>query len=296
MPSRCCFAKVNFTLDILGLRDDGYHNLASVFQTVSLHDDLEAVGMPGREALLDCSDASLPSGASNLVVRAVKALLRETGREAGIRFALEKVIPSQAGLGGGSSDAAGALLLANELLGLEVSPERLSALAGQLGSDVPFFLAGGTAAVRGRGELVQLLDDGPPLWFVVVKPGTGVPTGEAYSSLDAIEGRTSNRATGRMIEALRNRDPGRVVAAMSNDFERTVPNGYPEVGALLDDLLMAGASNSRLCGSGSACFGACLDRAQAETVARRARLKYDQVHLCRSVSREDAKRGGEVAL
>ncbi len=284
------YAKLNYTLDVLSPRPDGYHNLASVMETISLTDTLRLQTVDAPGIALSCEAPGVPVDQSNLAYRAAAALLQATGADRGVRITLEKRIPSRAGLGGGSSNAAYTLLGLNHLLDLRLPPERLAAIAAGLGSDVPFFLVGGTASVRGRGEVLTPLPDGPPLWFVVVKPDVNVSTAEAYRALDALPDRVSNRGTRRMEEVLAEEDPERVTARMSNDFEQAVCTQHPAIALALDDLLMARARNARLCGSGAAVFGVAFGRSEAEEIARLMRLKYQEVHVCRALGRDEALR------
>ncbi len=285
------YAKVNYTLDILSARPDGYHNLASVMQTVSLADTIELTrrAAPGIVFECDAPDRSdIPTDATNLAYRAAEAALLAAGRAEGLHIRLTKRIPSQAGLGGGSSNAACTLRGVDRLLDLGLSDARLSELAAGLGSDVPFFLTGGAASVRGRGEARTPLPDGPPLWFVIVKPDVNVSTAWAYRALDAILERVSARATRRMEEMLRNNDVERIIAGMSNDFEQAIYDEHRAIMLLHDELLMARAHNARLCGSGAAVFGVALSKAEAEKVARTMRLKYTDVSICRALSRAES--------
>jgi len=288
------WAKVNYTLDVLSRRPDGFHNLASVMQTVSLGDRISVERAGAAGITLECDDPGLPADESNLAWRAARAALGAAGVDAGLHIRLEKRIPVQAGLGGGSTDAAAVLRATDRLLGLGLGSLRLADIAASLGSDIPFFLTGGTAVVRGRGEAVAPLPDGPALWFVIVKPEVSVSTARAYAALDALPDRVSARATRRMEEALREGDADRVVARMANDFEAAVTE-HPGIVALMDDLLMARARNARLCGSGSAVFGVAMGRAEAEEIARIARLKHARVHVCRAISRAESVAMEEAA-
>jgi 4-diphosphocytidyl-2-C-methyl-D-erythritol kinase len=282
------FAKVNYTLDILSPRPDGYHNVATVMQTISLADTITIALSEPLGIALDCDAADVPSDISNLAWRAADLALRAAGRTDGLRITLAKRVPSQAGLGGGSANAAYALMGVNRLLNLGLDHSQMTDLAAELGSDVAFFLTGGTAAARGRGESITPLDDGPALWFVVVKPDINVSTGWAYGALDAIPNRQSARATRRMEEALRTGEADRVYSRMTNDFEQVLFAEHLPLALLHDELLMARCRAARLCGSGSAMFGVCLTEAEANEAARIMRLKYDNVHVCRTVGREEA--------
>jgi 4-diphosphocytidyl-2-C-methyl-D-erythritol kinase len=173
-------AKTNFRLEVIGRRPDGYHEIDTVFQTIDLADTLEVSAAP-REITLECSDPSIPSDGRNLVVRAAERLRRERGVAGGARIRLEKRIPAGGGLGGGSSDAAVALLLLARLWKIDADAPALAALGADLGSDVPFFFTGGTARGRGRGEIVEALPDAPPRALILVVPPFSISTAEVYS-------------------------------------------------------------------------------------------------------------------
>jgi 4-diphosphocytidyl-2-C-methyl-D-erythritol kinase len=257
------YAKINLTLDVFSKRADGYHDIASVMQTINLSDTLQftRTDTPGITFTCDAPEAlDVPTDATNLVVRAAQAVLDAANAAGktltgGVAIHLIKRIPSQAGLGGGSSDAATALRGVNTVLNLKLDGAQLKTLAAQLGSDVPFFLVGGTAVARGRGEKITPLPDTRGFSLVIVKPDESVSTGWAYNELDAIPDRQSHRATKRMEEALRNDDQDRVIAFQSNDFELPIFQHHPKLAWLHDELMMSGCVAAHLCGSGSALYG-----------------------------------------
>jgi len=182
-----CPAKLNLFLEVVGKRADGYHDLDTVMQAIGLCDELRITpGEEGEELSLACSDPSLPTDSRNLVLRAALALRERTGCRKGARFALTKRIPTQAGLGGGSSDAAGALVGLNAAWGLALSREELRQVAATVGSDVAFFLYGGTARCTGRGEVVEPAPAPAAFHYVLVCPNVGVSTAEAYGRLAAL--------------------------------------------------------------------------------------------------------------
>lgn len=282
------YAKINYTLDVLSRRPDGYHNLASIMQVISLADEIVLTRRSEPGVILECDVPDIPADERNLAYHAADLALRAANGRAGVHIALSKRIPPQAGLGGGSSNAAYTLRGVNALLELGLLEGQLKELAATLGSDVPFFLAGGTAAVRGRGESVTPLPDGPPLWFVVVKPPENISTAWAYAALDALPERVSARATRQMEEALHSGSVERAVARMTNDFEQVVFAEHLPIALLHDDFLMARARNARLCGSGSAVFGVALSEPEARSIARLMRLKYAEVHVCRALTRAES--------
>lgn len=290
------FAKINLTLDVFSKRADGYHSMASVMQAISLHDTLTVTRRvkPGIGFTCDApAEAGIPADKTNLVYRAAQTVLmaaeaRGHSVQGGIDLHLVKRIPAQAGLGGGSSDAAAALRGIDALLDLALPSEILHTCAAELGSDVSFFLTGGTASARGRGENLTALPDAPTCWLVVVKPEESVSTGWAYSQLDAIPERASHRATGRLEQALRADDRDRLLAFQSNDFELPVFTHFPRIAWLHDELMMAGALAAHLCGSGAAVYGIAPDAATARRVAERLQGRYPFVATARFLTRAES--------
>lgn len=244
-------AKVNLTLIVGARRDDGYHDVSTVMQTVGLYDTLTLTG--GSGLTMTCTDPDLPADGSNLVLRAAALFCQELRLPVpDLHLHLQKRIPSQAGLGGGSSDAAAVLRAMRTLYAPEVSDAELERMAAALGSDVPFFIRGGTALATGRGErLVPLprLRDG---WFVIVKPPEGFSTPVMYRRLDELPPEPA-RPDG-MTAALESGDIRAVAAALYNSFERAVPPDSA-VRAIENALRVHGALAAMLSGSGSAVFG-----------------------------------------
>jgi 4-diphosphocytidyl-2-C-methyl-D-erythritol kinase len=250
------FAKVNRSLVVLGKRSDGFHELDTVFQAVGLTDRLT---FEESDLLtLDVDDPSIPSGAENLVLRAARALAEAAGIRPRAAITLEKRIPSGGGLGGGSSDAAVTLFGLSALWALDPPLELLSRVGGELGSDVPFFLHGGTARGLGRGERIALLEDLPPQAVVLVMPPFPVSTPEVFRRLEAPVWDWSG---GGALDA--SGDPDR------NDLEPAAEALFPALREVREALERAGATRARLSGSGSTVFGLFPDVATAAEAARR---------------------------
>jgi 4-diphosphocytidyl-2-C-methyl-D-erythritol kinase len=256
------FAKLNLDLKVLNLGTDGFHELRSVFQTVSIFDTLDIAFTPGRKTEVTLADAdAIPD---NLVLRAARSLLAHTGGTGRIEMRLTKRIPMGAGMGGGSSDAAAVLLALPVLAGWRVSMDDLVRIGAELGSDVPFFLLGGAAVALGRGTELYPLPDMPARRVLVVAPDIHVSTPEAYREL----ARGSN---GKLTEAQRiqyigsfqsrvwrlgnSLSAGAVGAQVENDFEGVVFPRHPQLKSILKNLQKSGADPARMTGSGSALFG-----------------------------------------
>lgn len=262
-------AKLNLFLEVLGKRPDGYHELVTVMVAVSLFDTLRLADEPAGRIALRCDDPALPSGAENLVVRAAETLRRHAGvGERGATIELLKAIPARAGLGGGSSDAAATLRALDRLWNLQTPPDRLDALAGELGSDVPFFLHPPAAVCRGRGERVEPTALPAALHFVLVCPAVGLATAEVFGRLvppdrprpvEPVREALAANDTAALGRALFNRlQP--VAEALCPELAR-VRQALEDLGPLLDGHLMSG--------SGSAYFGLARDRPAALAAAQR---------------------------
>ena len=276
------FAKVNLCLHVLGRRPDGYHELRTIFQTISLRDTLELSATPKEGISLEMNDAALPAGPENLVWRAVEAMQKELRTHGGVHARLEKRIPVARGLGGGSSDAAAALIGMMRLAKKKVPLERLMEIAAGLGADVPFFLFGGRALAVNRGDEIYPLPDGPRQTILVVSPkDIGVSTKDAYAWLSA--------------ELTKRPEPPKIWGfcalcwsrqeAVSNDFEGPVFGRHPRLGEIRDGLLKRGAADAALAGSGSAVFGIFRNPARARRAARA--FPEDSVFAVETVSRKN---------
>jgi 4-diphosphocytidyl-2-C-methyl-D-erythritol kinase len=280
------FAKVNLCLHVLGQRPDGYHELRTLFQSITLHDVLELTKLRGGGVSLETDDPGLPVGRENLVHRAIEAMRRELNYRSGIHARLSKQIPVARGLGGGSSDAAAAMIGMLRLTGRKLPLARAIEIGSGLGADVPFFLFGGRALGVSRGDELYPLPDGPKYSVVVVSPGgIGVSTRDAYRWISS---ELTKRKSPRNIFSFCALCWSRQQAPLSNDFERPVFRRHPRLGEIRRALLRRGAAGAALAGSGSAVFG--LFRSPAQ--ARRAAFGFpeDQVFVVETIARQDYAR------
>lgn len=252
------FAKINLSLRVLGKRPDGYHEISTTLQTISLHDDLLFERNVNGEISLSCDDPEIPPGADNLVVRAALSLKDHYSADGGVDIRLHKRIPAKAGLGGGSSNAAVTLLALNKLWQLNASDFDLSAIAANLGADVPFFLHGGSAKGTGTGTTLTLLPDAEVMHLIVVHPHTSVSTAEAYRALNS-PALTSNNPIPILAGSLNEREFSelnpRSATEMENDFESVIFEMEPEIKRAKSALISAGAQSALMAGSGSSVFG-----------------------------------------
>ena len=282
------FAKVNLRLDVLGKRPDGYHELRTIFQTVSLHDTLEF--RPRRDSQIELQIhgnqlLAQETPENNLVYRAVQALRSALSVKSGVAITLHKEIPAGRGLGGGSSDAAAALLGYLRFTRKKIDSALLLEIAAGLGADVPFFLLGGRAFGIGRGEEIYPLPDGPKMSVLIVSPkDIHVPTPDAYRWLEAppLDSLTKNTAASKLLKfcALCWSAQG---TCLSNDFEPAVFEHHPRLNQIKRELLQRGASEALLAGSGSAVFGIFPSPAKARRAV--VGFPHDQAFVCETLSR-----------
>jgi 4-diphosphocytidyl-2-C-methyl-D-erythritol kinase len=244
-------AKINLVLEVLGKRDDGYHEIATVMQAVDLSD---RVVIERAERLeLRTSDPALPTDATNLALRAGVALAKAAGVEHGARITIDKRIPVAAGLGGGSADAAAVLLGLNAIWGLRWPVGRLAEVAVEIGMDVPFFLHGGAMLATGRGERLERIG-GASFAMVLVNPGVPISTAEAYRAVTPALYTDGSRARA-MARAVAGRMQARVARTLYNALETAVSPAVPEIARMTAALVAAGALGAAMSGSGATVFG-----------------------------------------
>ena len=280
------YAKINYYLEIMGRRDDGYHELETVMQTVSLADTLTVTRTDGTQILLH-ADGEAPAGEKNLVVHAAEAYFVASGKPFGCLAVLEKRIPMAAGLGGGSADAAAMLRALNRLDGNRFSAGELAEIAARIGADVPFLVMGGAALCHGVGEVLTPVSCALQDYFVVAKMGEGVSTPVAFSMLDShfdnfVDFHSACNPKG-VLDGLRLGDVQMVAAGLFNRFEGVVADARPAVGALLSFFHRAGAP-AAMSGSGPSVFGIFTDLAAAEEAARSLRAMGAFAFVCEPIS------------
>ncbi len=291
------YAKINLSLRVLGRRADGYHELQTIFQTITLRDRLTFRPLDSSRLELECEAPDVPADESNLVVRAARALRERFGVGRGARVRLEKLIPAGGGLGGGSSNAAVALMGLALLWKIETNRDELSELGATLGADVPFFFAGGTALGTGRGTEITPLRDAPRASLLIVAPRVKISTADAYKALNAPALTKGFAPVNLLVSREEANFSASFPAALTNDFEPAIFEQHGEVERARDALLVAGARASLLSGSGSSVFGIFDDDSEVERA--RARLKAEEgwrVFPCSTLSREEYRHAlGECA-
>ena len=277
------FAKLNLTLDVLGKQPDGYHDLRSIMQTISIRDDVEIDLGTGKPWTLKCSREDIPTDGRNLAWKAAKIYLDTLGKDAGgLEIRITKRIPSEAGLGGGSADAAAVLRALNRHYGEPLSIAALAELGAQVGSDVPFCTLCGTAMVEGRGERIRKLPDLPDCVFVVCKPDFSASTPELYRKLDetAIARRPDQQA---MESAILAGDIGKIADNLCNVFDPVVTAEHLEMNYIKSIFNSYGSLGQQMTGSGSAVFCMVPEFEYAAVICNMLKENYPQVFIAKPV-------------
>ncbi len=277
------FAKLNLTLDVLGKREDGYHDLQSVMQTISIRDDIEIDVGTGKPWKLLCSQEGIPTDERNLAWKAARVFCEAAKKDPdGLEIRITKRIPSGAGMGGGSADAAAVLRALNRHYGAPFSILALAELGALVGSDVPFCVLCGTAMAEGRGERLRKLPDMPECIFVVVKPEFSVSTPELYQKIDevAIAKRPDNKA---MESALLAGDLLKVAHNLCNVFDPVVTEEHLELNYIKSIFHQYGAVGYQMTGSGSAVFAIVSEFEVAAVLCQMLKANYQQVFICKPV-------------
>jgi len=278
------FAKINWTLRVLGKRPDGYHEVVTLMQSVSLCDELTFAVRDDNEIFLTCNDPSIPVDASNLIAKAAQSLSERHGAT----IHLSKKIPAKGGLGGGSSNAAITLLALNHLWRTGLSVRDLSQIGRGLGADVPFFLAGGTALAHGIGADLEGVTDFPKQHLIVITPNVSVSTATAYASLNA-PSLTTPKSVSILSSSFTEPFSGDSSQwPLHNDFEGVIFEIEPEIRRAKSALLDVGARAALLAGSGSSVFGIFTDEAARDQALKNVRCEAGwRVFACHTLSRSE---------
>jgi len=282
------FAKINWFLRILGKRPDGYHEVVTVLQTISLCDELTFDLREDDKLILSCDDPEIPVDDSNLIIKAGRGLQKRLECKLGADIRLTKRIPAKGGLGGASSNAAVTLKALDGLWRGGLSDDELIQIGSDLGADVPFFLLGGQCAATGTGTTLSPLADGPKQHLLIVTPNARISTVNAYASLSAVSLTTHNS------DSILSRSLAEQVSAggrqwrLHNDFERVIFEIEPEIERVKKTLLEAGAQGALLAGSGSSVFGVFDDEAARNSAAGNLRSEAGwRVFSCHTLSRAE---------
>ena len=267
-------AKINLTLDIVGLLPNGYHLIESIMQPISLYDDIKVTKQSSCGIEIVCKGSNMPTDSSNTMYKATKLFLEQFGLESKVIIEIEKHIPMQAGLGGGSADAAAVLRALNKLFDYPATQEQLMDIASRVGADVPLCLVNKVAHCSGFGEIVKPIDQFDKMYLLLVKPDFGISTPEAYKAFDE-KNLTSEFSTRKVMngEDIHN--------CLSNDLENAVAK--PEIAEIKQSLIGNGAKASLMTGSGSCVYGIFDTKAECELAENELLTKYPFVKACETI-------------
>lgn len=279
------FAKINLGLDILGKRPDGYHEVNMIMQSIALADEVEI--LPAEELKVTTDRADVPGGKNNLAWKAVMLLAEKFGHKPNVQVCIRKKIFLAAGLAGGSADGAAVLRGLNRFWELGLDSAQLEVLAGELGSDVPFCIRGGTAAATGRGEILEPLADLPETWLVLAKPGFEVSTAWAYKNYLSDRPVTRPRIED-MKAAIARQDMSQVRACMGNVLEGVTACAHPEINIIKNIMKAQGAQISLMSGSGPTVFGLVESEVAGERVIKALKQVPDlEIELTKTLRRNE---------
>lgn len=278
-------AKINLGLEVVGLREDGYHEIITLFQTINLGDYLKFKLRSDNRLIVSGDRSDVPWDESNLIYRAALLLKNVAGLSKGIEIEVKKNIPPGRGLGGGSSNAALTLLLLNRFWQIDLPVDRLLSLAASLGADIPYFFFGGLCLGRGKGDQLDPLPDLPERWVLLVIPDFPVSTAIIYRELDQqAEFLTSRDKASKIIKFLETKDSA-VIRQFENDLELVALKIHPQLAEIKQEIANSGAELSMMSGSGSAVYGLFAERTEAQRAVDKFKNKH-QVFLVETVSRE----------
>jgi len=283
------FAKINLFLRVIGLRRDGFHEVETILHGIDLFDEIDIEpatdGVNVTMELVEGITGTLPPSGENLIDRAARALVEGLGSTHGAVVHVKKGIPIGAGLGGGSGNAAGALVTLAEMWDLDLARDKLVALAGQLGADVPYCIDGGTALATGRGEQLTPLANIKPMWFVLGGSSQPLLTREVYGSWDSTRPPQDESGAALLTLALGAGDAAEVAALLHNDLERPAFSLRPELEDKKQALVDAGALGASMSGSGPTLYGLVENEGSARALARKVEGTFDWVRVVTSQAR-----------
>lgn len=275
-------AKINLFLDIRGKRSDGYHIVSMVMQSISLYDEITVSETNDNEITIICSDENIPLNENNTVYKAVEFFFKETEKESkGIEVRIKKNIPTEAGLGGGSTDAAAVLYALNQMYDTGLSRKELAEIGAEIGADVPFCVYGGTMSASGIGTILSPLPDLPECYLVIVKPELGICTKKAYEKSDSPEF-SAIKGMDKITEAICEANIKSVAKNLYNKFE--VVMDIPEVQKIKRTMLDCGALGAAMTGSGSAVFGIFDNDNMRDDCAKILGEEYELVYKAEPIS------------
>jgi 4-diphosphocytidyl-2-C-methyl-D-erythritol kinase len=271
------YSKINLTLNILGKRQDGYHNIETIMQSINLADRI--VIREGKEGVkIKCSHPLVPTDTQSLTYRSAEKILNRYRIKKGVKIEIDKKIPLASGMAGGSANSASILVGINKLFALNLSNKDLRQIGEELGMDVPFCIQNGTALAYHRGEKVTLLPPiNPPLWIIVINPGFEIPTKWAYNNIDLGLIKREKNNTIAMLKALKEGRLEGIAENLFNSFEELIIKKYREIGKIKDRLIEEGVLGALMSGSGPTVFGIAQNKEEALKVCEKLKSRYKSI-------------------
>ncbi len=277
------YSKINLTLDILGKRQDGYHNIETIMQSINLADRISIKG-GGEGIKIRCNHPLVPIDSQSLTYRTAEKILDRYRITVGVKVEIDKKIPLSSGMAGGSANSASILVGINKLFDLNLSNNDLREIGEELGMDIPFCIQNGTALAYHKGEKVTPLPFiNPPLWVIVINPGFEIPTEWAYKNLDLEQAKKEKNNTSAMIKALKERELQGIARNLYNSFEGLIIKEYPEIGKIKNRLIEAGALGALMSGSGPTVFGIAQNKEQALKIYEKLKSEYKLIWVVHTV-------------
>jgi len=273
------YSKINLILNILNRREDGYHEIETIMQSVNLADKITITEKEDRIEI-ECNNPQVPVNNKSLAYRSAEKILKKYKIERGVKIKIDKNIPIAGGMAGGSANSAAILTGINKIFNLNLSNEDLREMGEELGMDVPFCLRNGTALALHRGEkILHLPPITPPLWIIVINPGFEISTQWAYNNINLRKTKNGRNNMEAMLIALKRGIPGEIAKNLFNSFEELIIKKYPEVGRIKDRLLNVGALGALMSGSGPTVFGIMQNKEEALKVYERLKQEYKLIWL-----------------
>jgi len=277
------YSKINLTLNILGKRQDGYHNIETIMQSINLADRI-FIKEEKEGIKIKCNHSQVPIDAQSLAYRSAEKILKRYRIKKGVKIEIDKKIPLASGMAGGSANSASILVGINKLFALNLSNEDLRGMGEELGMDVPFCIQNGTALAYHRGEKVTPLSPiNPPLWIVIINPGFEIPTKWAYNNLDLSLIKREKNNTKAMLEALKEGEARGIAKNLFNSFEELIIKKYPEIGKIKDRLIEEGTLGALMSGSGSTVFGIAQNKEKAFKIYKKLKSQYKSIWIVHTI-------------
>ena len=277
------YSKINLTLNILGKRQDGYHNIETIMQSINLADRI-FIKEEKEGIKIKCNHSQVPIDAQSLAYRSAEKILSRYRITKGVKIEIDKKIPLASGMAGGSANSASILVGINKLFALNLSNKDLRGMGEELGMDVPFCIQNGTALAYHRGEKVTPLSPiNPPLWIVIINPGFEIPTKWAYNNLDLSLIKREKNNTKAMLEALKEGEARGIAKNLFNSFEELIIKKYPEIGKIKDRLIEEGTLGALMSGSGSTVFGIAQNKEKAFKIYKKLKSQYKSIWIVHTI-------------